>query len=136
MKRFTAVIAVCAAFLTLMATASFAEPGKPIDGTDVGLDHNPGGGIVARAVTDREGNVTFSKLKSGSYSVVLMDTSSLKVPCRISVTFGREKLPISEAILPGKHGAQAFALDKSGHKLTVVLDRAGGQITVHLQSDK
>ena len=136
MKRFTAVIAVCAAFLTLTATAAFAEPGRPIQGTEVGLDHEPPGGIVARAKTDGEGNITFNNLKPGRYTFVLLDTSSLKVPCRISVTFGREKLPISEAILPGKRGTQGYALNKSGHKLTVVLDRAGGQITVHLQTDK
>jgi len=135
MKRFTAVIAVCAAFLTLTATAAFAKVGDPIPGIPVGLEGDPGS-IVAPIPTNGEGNVTFNNMKPGRYTFVLIDTSTLKVPCRISVTFGREKLPISEAILPGKHGAQAFALDKSGHKLTVALDRAGGQITVHLQTEK
>ena len=54
------------------------------------------------------------------------------------VTFnkGAAKLPLSEPILPGKRGSQGYAVDKSGRKLTVVLDGTGGSITVHLQTDK
>ena len=136
MKRFTTLFAVCAVFLALTATAAFAEPGKPIEGTDVGLDHEPGGGIIARAATDRGGNVNFGNLKPGKYTFVIMDISTLKVPCRVLVTFGREKLHLSEAILPGKRGAQTFALDSSGRKLTVAFDGTGGSITVHVQTDK
>ena len=135
MKKFAAAIVAFTALVAFTTTIAFAEPGKPIDGTDVGLDHNPGGGIIARAVTNREGNVTFGNLKPGTYTFVLMDTSTLKVPCRVSVTFGREKLPVSEPISPGKRGAQAFALDRSGRKLTVVVDKIGAQITIHVQSD-
>ena len=139
MRRFTAVIAVWAAFLILATTAAFAEPGKPIDGTDVGLDHQPPTPpqIVARGATSGEGNVTFNNLKPGLYTFVLLDTSTLKVPCRVLVTFNKgAKLPLSEPILPGKRGSQGYAVDKSGRKLTVVLEGTGGSITVHVQTDK
>jgi hypothetical protein len=137
MKRFTSVIAVCAALLFCASTSAFAKVGELIQGTPVGLEHGPPGGeIVARAPTNGDGNVTFNNLKPGHYSFVLTDTSTLKVPCRISVTFGREKLPISERILPGKRGGSAYAVDSTGHKLAVVVDKPGGSITVHLQTDK
>ena len=81
MKRLTVVFAAATLFLALQSTASFAEPGKPIDGTDVGLDHQPPTPpqIVARGATSGEGNVTFNNLKPGLYTFVLLDTSTLKV---------------------------------------------------------
>ena len=140
MRKFTAVFVAFAAVVALTAAIAFAEPGKPIDGTDVGLDHQPPTPpqIVARGATNGEGNVTFGNLKPGSYTFVLTDTSTLKVPCRVLVTFnkGTAKLPISEPILPGKRGAQAYALDRSGRKLTVVLDGVGDQINIHVKTDK
>ena len=136
MKMLKIITAVFAACLTLTTATAFAEPGKPIQGTEVGLDHEPPGGIVARAVTSSEGNVTFGNLKPGKYTFELLDTSTLKVPCRVSVTFGREKLPVSEPIMPGKRGAQGWAMDRGGRKLTVVVDKTGGQITIHVQTDK
>src|ERR1035437_2583622 len=137
MKKFSAVLAVCAFSLTLTAAIAYAKIGEPISGVPVGLEHSPPDDIVARAVTNGEGTVTFSNLKPGRYSFALMDTSTLRVPCRVLVTFNKEstKLPISEPILPGKRGTQAFALDRSGRKLTLVLDGTGGQIAIHIQAD-
>jgi hypothetical protein len=134
MKKLTIVAVTFALLLALSPAHAFAD-GKPIDGTDVGIDHDPGT-IYAHALTNGDGNVTFNNLKPGRYTFVLTDTSTLKVPCRMAVTFGREKLPISEPILPGKRGTQAFALDRSGQKLSVVLEGTGSSITVHLQTDK
>ena len=137
MKRFTALAAACAALLTISATIAYAKIGEPISGVPVGLEHSPPDDIVARAVTNGEGNITFNNLKSGRYTFVLLDTSALKVPCRMAVTFskGTAKLPISEPILPGKRGSQAFALDESGRKLTVIIGESGGQIAIHVQAD-
>jgi hypothetical protein len=59
---------VCAA-LALPATTALAE-GGPIQGTSVGVDHDPGG-LVARGTTDAKGSVTFAKLVPGRYAVVL-----------------------------------------------------------------
>ena len=134
MKRLISLIAVCAALLTITAIFAYAKQGDPIPGIPVGLEGDPDPRMVVEAVTNEGGNVNFNNLKPGRYIVVLQDTSRLRVPCRISVTFGREKLPISEPILPGKPGTQGFALDRSGHKVTVVLDRPGGQITIHISS--
>jgi hypothetical protein len=54
------------------------------------------------------------------------------------VTFnkGNVKLPISEPILPGKRGAQAFALDKARSKLFLVIGESGGSVTLQLVADK
>ena len=136
MKKIIVFAAAFAAFLTLTAASVFAEPGRPIQGQEVGLDHEPPGGIMARAATNGEGNVTFNNLKPGRYTSVLVDTSSLKVPCRVQVTFnkGGAKLPLSELVMPGKRGAQGFAFDRSGRKLTVVIAEAGGSISVHVSS--
>jgi hypothetical protein len=46
-----------------------AEPGKPIDGTDVGLDHEPGGGVVSRTQTNRAGVAVFQNVKPGKYRI-------------------------------------------------------------------
>jgi hypothetical protein len=136
MKKLIVIAIASAAFLSFTATIAHAKVGETIQGTPVGLEHSPPDDIVAHALTNGDGNVTFNNLKPGHYSFVLTDTSTLKVPCRMAVTFGREKFPISEPILPGKRGAQAFALDRSGQKLFVVLEGTGSSITVHLQTDK
>ena len=39
-----------------------------------------------------------------------------------------------KCVLPGKRGATAYALDKSGRKLTIVIDKDGGSITVNVSS--
>lgn len=84
--------ALACAVLALSATAAIAEPGKPIEGTDVGLDHKPDppGGRVANGVTDNEGNVRFGKLAPGEYVLVIdgptlvraMDRLALPVPAK------------------------------------------------------
>lgn len=92
MKTIFVGVAFAYAILALSATPAFAEPGKPIDGTDVGLDHdpNPPGGRVANGVTDDRGNVTFSNLAPGDYVLVIdgptlakaMDRLAPRVPAK------------------------------------------------------
>jgi hypothetical protein len=136
MKKFSALLALCAFSLTLTASIAHAKQGDPIPGIPVGLEGDPGSIMVAHAVTNGEGNVTFTNLRPGHYTFVLTDTSTLKVPCQMLVTSNRNplRLPISETILPGKSGSQAYALDSSGHKLTVTIQGLGGLIGVHLSS--
>lgn len=118
MKKFAAFIAACAA--GLLMTATIAHAGVGIPSIPIGLEHDPGGSFVARGVTDGEGSVTFVKLPSGRYVLAIIDTSKLKAPARIVVDLGGVGLPeISEQILPGKSGAKAYALDKSGRRLVV-----------------
>jgi len=82
-SNFVRAALACLAF-ALSTTASFAEPGKPIDGTDVGLDHNPGGGRVATGVTDSEGNIRFGKLAPGEYVLVVDGPSLIKAMDRLA----------------------------------------------------
>lgn len=44
-------------------------PGDPIPGTDVGLDHDPGGSIVSHTTTDANGKYTFKNLPAGCYKI-------------------------------------------------------------------
>ena len=135
MKKLIAITIASAAFFTFTTTAAHAKAGEPIASIPIGLEGDPGS-IVAPSATNGEGNVTFTNLKPGRYTVFLPDSSTLKVPCRAAITFGREKLKASEPIAPGKKGAKAYALDSTGQKLTVVLDKPGISITLHLQADK
>ena len=135
MKRLIAFTA-CAAFLMVTAAVAHATVGVPLSGTPIILDHDPPEPpeMVAHGTTNGEGNITFSNLKPGNYTFVLADTSTLKVQCQVVVTVGREKLPVSAPIPPGKRGASANVLDRSGRKLTVVIDKAGGSITINVSS--
>ena len=135
MKKLIAITIASAAFFAFTATAARAKAGEPIASIPIGLEGDPGS-IVAPSASNGEGNVTFTNLKPGRYTVFLPDSSTLKVPCRMAITFGREKLRASEPIAPGKMGAKAYALDSTGRKLTVVLDKPGTPITVQLLSDK
>lgn len=75
-----AVSAACAVVLGLMAATSpaLATAGVPIQGTSVGLDHEPDG-IIAHGTTDSDGNVSFRDLKPGHY-VLVIDDKGLAAP--------------------------------------------------------
>ena len=83
---------------------------KPIAGTEVGLEHDPSNEIVAKATTDREGNVTFGNLKPGRYRVVLTDKSKLTVPARVTISGTAAAPRVSEPIAEGQYGSKAYAL--------------------------
>jgi hypothetical protein len=133
MKTFAAALAAC--FVGLLMTATLAHAGDPIPGKDVGLEHDPQG-IVARGVTDEKGNVTFTKLKAGQYAVVLLDSSKLPAfVFRITNVRANAVGQVSEPVLPGKNPGPAYAMDKSGRKLMVDVDK-DGQVTVRVESAK
>jgi len=131
MKRFIALTAACAAFLTITTAVAHATV-TPSQSTPVGLEHDPEG-IVARGRTNGSGDVTFSKLKQGNYTVLLTDTSTLRAPATVLVK-SKLRNEVSAPIAPGKRGTQAFALDTSGRKLTVVVVKDGESIIVHVQT--
>jgi hypothetical protein len=111
--------------------------GVPIQGTEVGLEHDPHG-MVARGETNAGGNVTFSNLKVGNYTFLLADTGALKAPAVIRITNIRANASglASAPIQPGKRGASANVLDTSGRKLTVPIDKDGGSITLNVSSSQ
>lgn len=43
--------------------------GDPIPGTDVGLDHDPGGSIIAHTTTDGNGKYSFKNVPAGCYKI-------------------------------------------------------------------
>ena len=70
--------------------------------------------MVAKATTDREGNVSFSNLKPGRYRVVLIDRSKLKIPARVTISGTAAAPLVSEPIAEGQPGSKAYALGKDG----------------------
>jgi hypothetical protein len=60
---------VVATALLFAASAARAE-GEPIQGTPIGLEHDPQG-IIANGVTDNDGRVTFRDLKPGNYILTI-----------------------------------------------------------------
>ena len=138
MKRWFVLSAVMAAFLTMATGVAFAGPGDPIPNVGVGLDHDPPDGIniVARGVTNKEGSVTFAKLKAGHYTFAILDTSKLPGPSQVLVSSGSTKLPGSAVILPGKRPGLVFAMDEGQRKLGVVVYKDGEDITVRVRAAK
>lgn len=66
-------------------------PGTPIQGTPIGLDHDPGGNMVAHATTDNYGYYEFKHVPSGDYTIYVnipglpMDTYHVNVAASDSV---------------------------------------------------
>jgi hypothetical protein len=105
MKTMMIRAALACAALALPATAGFAE-GGPISGTSVGLEHDPEG-IITHGTTDAKGSVTFAKLVSGRYAVVLT---------------GKDVAAVLDRIAKGGHKASG---------LTVAIAISGGAPTLH-----
>jgi hypothetical protein len=113
MKMLVALVAACTA--GLVWTAAHAQTTvKPIAGTEVGLEHDPSNEMVAKGMTDPEGNVTFSNLKPGRYRVVLTDKSKLTVPARVTISGTSAAPRIAEPIAEGQYGSKAYALGPDG----------------------
>jgi hypothetical protein len=65
------IVRVALACAALAISAGVADATvTPIQGTDVGLEHDPQG-IITQGTTDGKGSVTFAKLAPGRYAVVL-----------------------------------------------------------------
>lgn len=128
MKLFAAV----AVALLVAASVAHAEPGVPITGTEVGLEHDPEGIVEARP-TDRLGNVVFVGLAPGRYTVFVPDASRLSAPARIRISANVPTIRgQTYSIQPGR--GRAYALDANGQRLVVTIPRAGGRIRVNVSS--
>jgi len=98
------------ATLALTTAAALAIGGEPINGVPVGLEHEPGGIVVARGVTDDKGQVNFGNLAPGKYLIVIsadalnmavkkLDPNGLRFT--IVVTFGLPgEKPIATSSVP------------------------------------
>lgn len=121
-------VAACVAALVLAASLAYASPGTPIQGTPVGLDHDPGGSIVAQGKTDAKANAVLGRLEPGRYVVFVPDLSAFKGPMVFAVSVNGAAPVVSEPTKPGK--GKAYAMDKNGRKLMPTIEKAGGQIVV------
>ena len=121
-------VAACVTALMLLASAAYAGPGDPIPNVGVGLDHDPGGNLVAQVKTDGKGNATFGKLAPGRYVVFVPELSAFKGPVVFAVSVNGAAPVPSEPLKPGK--GKAYAMDKNGRKLMPTIEKAGGQIVV------
>jgi hypothetical protein len=71
------VAAFCAAAFIVSPMFAFATThwgdtqGKPIQGTDVGLDHDPGNIVVSHSLTNSAGLAVFQNVKPGRYAVTI-----------------------------------------------------------------
>jgi hypothetical protein len=120
--------AACMAAFVVAASLAHATVGTPIQGTPVGLDHDPGGNLVAQTKTDAKGNATFGKLAPGRYVVSVPDLSVFKGPVVFAVSVNGAAPVLSEPIKAGK--GKAYAMDRNGRKLMPTIEKAGGQIVV------
>lgn len=133
-----ALAAISAATVLSTAASAQSTAGTPIQGTPVGLEHDPEGVRIDAGRTDARGNVTASNLAPGRYTVFLTDASKLKAPVRVTVSSPGAAPLVSEPVLPAESGSRAYALDRSGSRLVVMIRESpsragsGGQITVNV----
>lgn len=125
-------ILIAAVALSVLNLAAQATPGTPIQGIPIGLEGDPGSIVVPRT-SDRLGNVVFTGLGPGRYSVFVQDSSRLEAPVGIGI---RSEAPAVRAksyfIRPGR--GRAYAMDADGQRLVVTIPRAGGRIGVNVSS--
>jgi hypothetical protein len=125
------------AVLVFAAPAAYADV-KPIQGTVVGLEHDPSG-IIATAPTDGDGRVTFRNLAPGKY-VVVVHGKELGTAYRTVVG---AKGDLGGTILSVSVGGTSFstatplcrdAQDRDIRVGFTIRDRAGsaGPVVVHL----
>lgn len=127
MKLFVAIVAA----LLLGVSIAHAGPGDPIPGIPVGLEGEPEGIITPRP-TDRQGNVVFSDLAPGRYTVFVPDASRLQGPAGLRISLNFTPIRTQYSILPGR--GRGYALDDRGQRLTVTVPHAGGSLTINVSS--
>ena len=76
--------ALACAVLVLSTSIALAEPGRPIQGIEVGLDHYPPGERVATGVTTDGGKVMFGKLAPGNYVLVIDGPTLIRAMDRLA----------------------------------------------------
>ena len=131
------IIAIATSFL-LSAGAAWGIQGEPIRDKDVVLQGDPSGLGVFTGKTDAKGNATFSKLKAGSYSVVLPNTAFFPVgssigqrSAQLSIT-ANGKTVVARPIPATKTPAKATATGQEGKKLIIIIEKEGSTIAVNL----
>lgn len=110
-----AVACACVFAVSALNTPANATAGTPIQGTPVGLDHDPEG-IIAHGTTDSKGNVTFEKLPAGHYTLVIDGKSlaaSLKQMAPKETAAKKESGPSVNLGVGGLFGSKSSSTSKS-----------------------
>lgn len=118
------------AMVLLIAAPAAAEPGDPIPGTSVGLEHDPEPIVVASGTTDAKGAVAFTALRAGPHIPCLTEAQAVKVPVIFTVTDARGRRVVSAPLPPGQTG-KACAADATGRRLVFTADK-DRRITIRL----
>lgn len=127
-----------ASLLVLLAAfaCAQAEPGRPIQGTDAGLDHDPERIHVASTKSDENGKFVFANLKAGKYVLTitppqtkaLINTShsNIRHP-NITMVKGVEVANVSVTLGAGAPAPVKIAFTKDGGSIVgVVMSPATG----------
>ena len=102
--------------------------GTPIQGTDVGLDRDPGGQLVFNGPTNSKGQVT-TTLEKGKYKLILSKVKVKEIGVTLKITpqgGDTYSLPFETTPLAAKKGI-AFKMKSKGTVLVTIFDR--GEIT-------
>ncbi|MGZ8363003.1 MAG: hypothetical protein ACXW3D_04005 [Caulobacteraceae bacterium] len=103
----------------LLAASQAQATVTPIQGTDVGLEHDPVGLMVH--TTDSKGDAVFSGLAPGRYSVFIDGNGWLSGPVTITARVKGGETVVSAPLLLSRTKGRVYALDKSGAKLVLVV---------------
>lgn len=97
--------------------------GTPIQGTEIGLEGDPGSLMAGGGRTDAAGNVVVDarNLRTGRYFVFLPAGTPRRGPVRITVSRGNGLALVSAPIGPARGGARSYALDRNGRRLALVI---------------
>lgn len=117
-----------AAVALMLMAMSQSTSGTPIQGTSVGLDHDPESLIIA-ATNDR-GVIDLQIPQGRVVGLLLPAVQTLRVPAVARVEMGRTVLT-SVPIQPGGRG-RAWFVDRRGQRLTLTIPRGGARVRVVL----
>ncbi len=123
---FMAVAGSAFAGLAAATKRAVAAEGRLVQGTPIGLDHDPGGNLVAEMKSDGHGVATFDRLIPGKYLLFVPDLSRFQGPMVFSVKVNGGPALVSAPMRP--RAGRAYAMDASGRRLVLSIERQNGRI--------
>ena len=124
--------AVVASLLLGVTVVHAQSTVKPISGIPVGLEGDQGP-VAAPRTTDRLGNVVFTDLVPGRYTVFIPEASRLDAPVQVRASTGSSAARSQTYIIQPSRD-RAYALDSRGQRMVLSPSRAGGRISLNVSS--